>query len=306
VKGLGDDLREAARDLAWSLWAELGVSTWQRAHEDWAVELEPLIAYTAFLAPDDARLLRESVDWCVRHERFISLHQLRHVVTKQRWPFEGEVARFGATVAAHTNRRWPGIAREGPYDVALSGRSQLPDLSRPSLLQLRLRALIGIGARAEILRVLLARPADARSVSAIAERTAYSRRQVDMDLEMLELGGLLRREAGPGAAAFALAEPAAARHFAGPVPGMAPRWAPLLRSVIGLIGVVDAITQRPLEVPGAELARQLRLLAPELEAAGLRPPGARGPGDIDEFTAWTLHLMSGLARGSTDALRSPR
>jgi DNA-binding transcriptional ArsR family regulator len=269
------------------------------------LEVEPLIAYTAFLAQDDARLLRESVDWCVRYERFISLHQLRHVVTKQRWPFEGEVARFGATVAIHTNKRWPGIAREGPYDVALSGRSQLPDLSRPSLLQLRLRALLGIGARAEILRVLLARPTEARSVSAIAERTAYSRRQVDMDLEMLELGGLLRREAGPGAAAFALADPAAARHFAGPVPGVAPRWVPLLRSVIGLIGVVDAITQRPLEVPGVELARQLRLLAPELEAAGLRPPGARGPGDIDEFTAWTLDLMSGLARGSTDVLRSP-
>jgi hypothetical protein len=303
VTGPADELRDRARDLAWSLWAELGVSTWQRAHEDWVVELEPLIAYTAVLAPHDPRLLRETVDWCVRYERFVSLHQLRHVVARQRWPFDGEVARYGATVAAHTKRRWPGTAAQGPYEVASSGRSQLPDLGRPSLLQLRLRALVGVGARAEILRVLLARPADVWSVTAIAERTAYSRRQVDMDLEMLEAGGLLRREPGPGPTAFAFADPSLALRFAGPVPDIAPRWSPLFRAVLGLVDAVDTVTRGPLRAPGVELQRQLRLLEPELQATRLQPPGPRGPDEVDEFVAWTQRFLSHLAEGSAEALR---
>ncbi len=299
---LASDLRDGARDLAWSLWGELGVSTWQRAHQAWAIEVEPLIAFTAFLAPHDPRLLRETVDWCVRHERFVSLHQFRHVITSQRWPFAGEVARFGATVAAHTKRKWPGIAWEAPYEVILSGRSRLPDLAEPSLLQLRLRALLGIGGRAEILRVLALRPTESWTVTSIADRIAYTRRQVSLDLEMLQLGGLVRRTVDPGSATYLLADPPAVLRFVGHLPEVAPRWAPLLRSILGLINSVEEISKRKLQAPGVELSRQLRLLAPELRAARLQPPGPRGPRDTEVFQEWTRTLLTQLAAGSRDAV----
>lgn len=90
-----EQLRSSALDLAWSLWAELGVSSWHRRHTDWSVELEPLIIFTALVAQHDPRLLREAVDWCVKNDRFISLVQLRNIVIAQRLPFEGEIARFG-------------------------------------------------------------------------------------------------------------------------------------------------------------------------------------------------------------------
>lgn len=298
MTGLASGLREAARDLGWSLWGELGVSTWKRAHEGWAVELEPLIAFTAFVAPEDPRLLRESVDWCVRHERFVSLRQLRHVITSQRWPFEGEVVRFGATVAAHTGRKWPGVAREEPYEVALSGRSRLPDLGESSLLQLRLRALLGVGGRAEIVRVLLLRPGQTWTVTSIADRIAYSRRQVSLDLEMLELGGLVSRSHEQGPATFLLVDPSAVVRFVGQLPDVAPRWAPLLRSVLGLISAAEAVREPTLLAPGAELSRQLRLLAPELRAARLQPPGPGGPDDVEGFQDWTRTFVTGLAAGS--------
>lgn len=53
-------LAESALDLAWSLWAELGVSSWTRRHQDWSIEVEPLMAYTAVIAPHDPRLAREA------------------------------------------------------------------------------------------------------------------------------------------------------------------------------------------------------------------------------------------------------
>jgi hypothetical protein len=302
MNGLVGELRKRAHDLAWSLWGQLGVSTWQRAHEDWAVEVEPLVAFTAFLAPHEPRLLRESVDWCVRHERFVSLHQLRHVLTTQRWPLTGAVGRFGATVGGHTTRTWPGAARDEPYEIALSGRSRLPDLNRPSLVQLRLRALLGVGARAEIVRVLVSRPNDAWTVTSIADRAAYTRRQVSLDLEMLELAGLVRRGLGPGPKTVAFADPPAVLRLVGPLPNVTPRWAPLLRLVLALIGAVEAISKEPLQAPGAELSRQLRLLGPEFQAARLQPPGPGGVVDVHEFTEWTLRFVMGLALGSADAV----
>jgi hypothetical protein len=114
-------LRDAALDLAWSLWSELGVSTWARTHEDWAVEVEPLVAFTALVGSHDRRLLRESVDWCIAYDDLVSLHQLRGVIAHQGWPLEGAIADFSATVSQGTRRSWPGAKEGEPLDVSPAG-----------------------------------------------------------------------------------------------------------------------------------------------------------------------------------------
>jgi hypothetical protein len=290
-----------ARDLAWSLWTELGVSSWQRQHADWSIELEPLIVHTATLAREDPRLAREAVDWCVSNERFVSLQQLRHVITTQRWPVEGSVATFGATVQAHSRRgrRWPGTPAEPLDSVSLSHRSWPPDLRRPALLQLRLRALFGVSTRAEIIRVLLLPAPVRRSAKEIADRVIYTRRQVDLELEMLVAGGLIRRFDHASPTTYACDDPAALHAVIGPTPAVAPRWAPTMRLLSGLMEAFNALSERSWKARSAKLRRHLRQLDAVAHDAGLDLPMPTGDdqGYVHGVVAWTVNTYGAIARG---------
>lgn len=52
-----------ALDLAWSLWAELGVDGMRRRHDWQAIDLEPLSIFTAYFGNTDSRLRAKSMDW---------------------------------------------------------------------------------------------------------------------------------------------------------------------------------------------------------------------------------------------------
>ena len=302
----GDELLAAAIDLAWSLWGELGVSTWSpRSHRLWAVELEPLLAFTALVAPHDERLLRESVSWCAAHPSFVSLQQLRTVVTTQRWPFAGEIHRYGATLARYAGLRWAGLDGDPPYDVVLSGKSRLGSLHDPSLIQLRLRAIFGVSARAEIVRVLLTRPSSEWSVTQLADRVPYTRRQVSADLEMLALGGLTHRAGSSGKFTYALVDHDAFRRLVGEVPAYTPQWAPLFRIMSGLLDAVTQLISKPPSMPGAELARQFRLLEPPFAQLRLSHPRATDDGAyFERGVGWVADLFSSVSRGDAAALKA--
>lgn len=289
-------LEEEALELAWSLWAELGVSSWSRSHVHWAVEVEPLIAYTAFLAERDHRLLRESVAWCVQNEDIVSMHQLRHVVTAQRWPFSGPVGRFGATVSERSRRTWPGSKDERPYAVEPSQKSELAELRTPSLVQLRARSIFGVSGRAEIVRVLITDPGPEWTVARMASRVPYTRRQVANDLESLRLGGLLRRTERYDSATYSLRAPEALVSLIGDRPSVNPRWAPVFRVLTALLEANETLSQTSVRMPASELARSLRDLQPALEESGLRePPVAVGRLDVDAVLAWAHDLLASLA-----------
>jgi hypothetical protein len=296
-----DRVWDVTAGLAWGLWSELGVSSWRRSHQDWAVEVEPLIALTGLIGERDPRLLREAVDWCVTNQRFVSLSQLRRVVTAERWPFVEGIARFSATVGPIVGRRWPGPAEAVPYHLTPSGKSTLPDLSRPSLLPLRLRALFGVGARAEIIRVLLTRAEDL-SVKALADRVAYTRRQIELDLEMLVLSGEVSRSTINGPATYALIERAAWRGLLGEMPTLAPAWAPIFRALTGLLEAAQ-MDASALAEPNVELQRRLRHLADPLERAGMQLPGRpRRFGRVSEMMEWTLEVVTALEAGDPSPL----
>lgn len=297
-------LRESALDLAWSLWAECGVSTWStRSHADWAIELEPLLVLTALLAPHDPRLLRETVDWCTKNERLLSLTQLRHVVTSERWPFKGEIAAFGATAGRFSRKRWPGVTDERAAAISLSGQSTDPDLGNPALVQLRLRATFGVSARAEIIRALLTRTAE-WSVQQVAERVAYTRRQVALDLDMLVAGKVLHRSSGRPAT-YALADPLGLLRFVGDLPPYAPRWAPVFRVLTGMMAAFENLQAHA--APATELRRRVRRFEDSAERAGLSLPPAHGEhDDVERLLRWSDETFSSLARGQPSALRADR
>lgn len=304
MKVASQQLREHGLEVAWSLWGQLGVSTWSGTHEGWAIELEPLIVYTAKIAEHDKRLLRETIDWCVSTDGFLSLRQVRHILRAHRWPMNGPVGRFGATVSQATGKPWPGVKEEAPYEVAPSGRSQAPRLAKPELLQLRLRSIFGVTSRAEVMRVLLIDPQREWSLAEITDRVAYTRRQVTTDLEMLTLGGVTRRWESRGSFRYMLDDVEGLVAWLGERPRVSIHWAPLFRIMVGLLEMVDTLAAKEWHMPAAELARRMRSLDPELEQLRLRPPTpASGEGYVEDTIAWAHELFAALADG--DPARLP-
>lgn len=303
MNGPDDQMLGAGLSLCWSLWAELGVSAWVRSHGDWAIELEPLIVLTSVLGPHDPRLLRESAGWCADNEDLLSVHQLRHIVRSREQRFRDPVGRFGATVAKRSARTWPGSQDGEPYEVEPGTRSQLRSLEAPALLQLRLRSLFGVSARAEIVRVLLNTPREERSAAEVSSLVAYTHRQVTSDLDALRISGLIRRREAAGRAVYALREPDAVLQVVGPTPEVFPRWTALTDVLVGLLDLSENLRTRNLSMPSTEVARRLRSLRPAIGALRMSPPAPKGQ-DADQAMQWARGLFTDLAAGDPSYLLS--
>lgn len=291
-------LRQLVVDLAWSLWGELGVSSWQpRRHRDWAIGLEPLLILTASVAREDPRLAQEAIDWCATNERLVSRTQYRHVFKAADWPFEDDLVWLASALQRHLRGRWPGASEESPSLDALSGKSSAPALGRPALLSLRLRALFGVGARAELLQVLLL-SAPERTVKELTERVSYTRRQVELDLDMLVAGGLVRRVEWASPARFVLAHRRPFTEVVGDLPRVAPRWTPLVQVVTSLVHVFGELSTRALVSPETELRRRMRDLEPLIAHAGLRKPPTPAGGDyVERLASWSVETLEAVALG---------
>lgn len=297
-----DDLLESSARLAWSLWGELGVSGWDRRHQGWCIELEPLIAFTAGLGEREPRLLREAVDWCVVNTAFVSLSQFKNVVAEPLWNGAEPFARLSATMTRATGRRWPGGDRGHAYEVEPSGRSRLRELSSPSMLQLRLRALFGVGTRAELVRLMLLNPSQEWSVAQLGDRIAYTARQAATDLEMLVRGGLIEKVGG-GPARYVLRDATALGVVVGELPGLAPRWTPIFQVLASMATSIGELVDGRLRRPGVEMSRRLHLLQPALVASGLpKPPTVQATTSVDGTVEWILGLADALADADPDVL----
>src|ERR1700680_282956 len=87
-----------ALDLAWSLWAELGVDGVLRRHDWQAIDLEPLIIFTAHLGDADNRLRASTIDWCIANARFVSAFRLRNLADQASPQTRTAFGRYAATV----------------------------------------------------------------------------------------------------------------------------------------------------------------------------------------------------------------
>lgn len=165
-----------------------------RNHQQVLLDPEALILFTAALADLDPRLRDESMDWCIRFGATISISRLRNLMRAG----IGSIASFDA-YASEVNRAsrltWPVSKKYGSPGSKEqckhipSGKSEAPDLSRPALLRLRLRAIFGVGARADVLTELLL--SSNKSASELA-KMGYSKRRVASTLDDLTRGGAAR------------------------------------------------------------------------------------------------------------------
>lgn len=297
-------LTAAAVDLAWSVWAELGVSGWTRRHQHWGIDPEPLIVFTAGFGDADPRLRDEATDWCVRFARYISAARLKNVLAafaEGRDEVRAEFGEFAATVNAHITSGSPWSGATAPRRYTPTRRSRLENFAPPALIALRLRALFGVGARAEVLRILLERPQAALAAGDF-DTVFYTKRNVADALEALRMAGLLEELQVRNEHRYRLLRPANVRSFVGLTPKLSPDW----NAVFTLLFDLSALARRgsawsPI-IGAVEARKLLRERRATLQRVGLQgPPGVTGDAYWAAFEAWATDVARRLAAGEYPA-----
>jgi len=297
MNALQTELWELASSIAWSQWAELGVDGAPRRHELQAIDLEPLIIFAARLGLHDRRLRAASLDWCVPNVRFTSSIRLGRLLDQASDAMRESFGGFAATVHAHTGVRWPGEGE--PLARLTSVRELTPDLHRPALLQLRLRAMVGVSARAEVLRVLLSNPDRARSASQLAEVAAYSKGSVAQALEMLTSSGIVQVRPAANRLVYKLARPRDLMQLLQWVPGSVPDWWAVFR----IIDAFDEYARSKRADPETGLGAAQTLLGrirPDLRRLDIaaQAPHLEGAGSVVAFEAWIMGRLGEHADGT--------
>ncbi len=295
-----------ALDLAWSLWAELGVSGWRRRHEGIAIDLEPLMIATAQLGAYDARLQTESLDWCVLNARFISAVRLRNLL-----PTFGQSAvlafnSFGATVRLHRPRtmNWPGEQTPNVLRFEPTGRSSVPDLDRSALIQLKLRAVFGVSARAEIILRLLPEPTRPFGISELSMYTAYRKDNLSDALDFLGLAKIVERNVMTTASNTQVFRMRAEKGLQAllvelPAQDGYPYWAARFRVMLRILEFAASGSRDP-AARAADIVRLLGDSQLDLRWVASYPRIGRGVEAINEgFDRWSVDLLSAWARTDT-------
>ena len=300
--------------LAWGAWTELGVSGWASTHADWAVDPEPLILFTSSLGDADPRLRDEATDWCVQNWRHISKARLKNLLREQPDDVAVAFGEFAATVGAHAGISWPGATHPRRYTV--TGRSTLPHLGRPSLVWLRVRAMFGVGARAEILRWFLARGSGAVSVAALAEAAGYTKRNVDDECETIDSAGVLSIRPHGNRFYYSLARRAELSAFVGETPAVLPDWTAILNITRELVALERRSQDAGLTTLPVHARKTLRLIKDDLDELEIKAlpenieavdlwPALRRLGDV-HLGAWAIGQWQSQDRAEAGGPRLQR
>lgn len=140
------------REMLWSLWAELGVPGGGRKHQHLLIDPEPLIVCTPHLASNDNRLVGLAFDWCVAHSDLISKSRIAAIARISPTEVQKALREFNGALASH-GVNWSPKGKS--QSIQISRKTVALPLERPSLLRLRIRTLVGVSARAEVLTTLL-------------------------------------------------------------------------------------------------------------------------------------------------------
>lgn len=286
------EIRRGAVDLAWTLWAECGVSGWQRGRGDVTVDLEALILFTAALGDTDPRLRDEATDWCISHGQLVSKVRLKRI-TKLGLGVTG-FDEFATTVNAHSDLAWPtSRARSRKYVPTL--RSEL-DLRRPGVAPLRARALFGVAARAEILSLLAIEDVELTATQ-LAERIFFGRRMTAGAADLLTRAGVLDARLKGGPRSYTLARRDEVRALLGPLPARAPLWPHILRIVAELMEISERAIDQTTVVRAVETQRRLEALDGSVFAARLPhvPVLDATAASWTRFTEWAADVLARVA-----------
>ena len=266
----GEEITTLGLELAKSLWAELRVGGSQCRHDWQALDLEPLIIFTASLAATDDAFITRTIRWCALNPSCISTVRLHRLSRRFSPMTRGSIDTFmRATGELARSQNLPG---------------EWPDLNRPALIQLRLRALVGVGARAEILKLMIADPEVQKTVTELVEDTAYGMDGCTQALEALSAAGVLKVERAGRTVLYRLARPSDLTLALNGAPVAFPAW-------IAIFTVLDAIREYALrdgQYPAGRVAAAKRLTSALQAQFGRLGVAAEVPDINDEESATTF------------------
>lgn len=218
-------LVESTLSLLWRQWTLLGVPG-QLSPEDSSdpriIDPESLLLLTSVLGRFDARLLDEVTNWLLQYGRLINIQRLKGIHRQHRLGDDLVLSAIAATVLQNSRlAKWqtiqalaqprtateplfrsidgkpapafgkpdPFFARYGLFRGLQKTRDDAspPRVESPAVLLMKLRALFGINARAEIIATLLSTTHS--HPSALARRTAYLPRSIQDTLNEMALSG---------------------------------------------------------------------------------------------------------------------
>jgi hypothetical protein len=216
VATLRDEVVRALQELAWEQWSQLGVSASPPAdREERAADPEALLLFTLEVGRTDPRLFDEALDWLALNEALVSVHRVRNLATDQ---LDRALVESALSWVARTRRRgrstgapakeltplFPGLATPSDdVDPAFaehgfarthlqpSGKSQPPRLMEPIAFAFRLRRLLGVGVRAEVMRALLTIRANWLSGRIVTASAGFAQRNVREGLSQLHEAGVI-------------------------------------------------------------------------------------------------------------------
>lgn len=297
-----DTIRENAIELAWSLWTELGVPGVSRNHAHTVIDPEPLIVATPAIAAGDPRLLEQVYGWCTAHADRISISRLKGLLAVSPERVVSRFSSFSRALRDHGGVRWPVIGHPERWSGPSSRPSPPLPLDRPSLLRFRLRALCGVGARADILCELVSAVETWWSVAELA-RIGYSKRNVAKVLSELDGTGIVSARKDGNTLHFRLARTSALKELAAAEDLLAPRWQPLLGIVLMLLDLLEheaeVIAVRRVEANKLRERLAQTCLVLDLDA----PPPTRGSAVAWEaLLGWASRLTHELNAGNMRAV----
>jgi len=276
--------------MVWSLWTELGLSGWSRHHSMTAVDLEPLVVATATLVRLDARLRDETLDWCIANHRFVSAVRLRNSLKAAAPETQRAFADFAATVKRHARVAWPGEGHAHRFTP--TGRSSPPVLARPALIQLRLRAVVGVSVRAEILRLLLAEPQRLYSVAELAAAASYGKGNAAMALELLASTRLIETQVTGNQFRYRIARMEEFSSLLRPLPLHFPDWPGRFRVVAAVLSFAETAPPDGM-ARAVEARRTIRLLGRDMRGLGIDDITSVGGQALShDFEQWSLRVLA--------------
>jgi hypothetical protein len=285
-------LVEQLLDLAWSHWSALGVAGATGATTA-PVDLESLLILTAELAPEDPRLRDEALDWCSQFHGFVSKPRLKQLLRRSAPSAQGAFVAFANALERHAGSNWPGANGTADGPAALSGKSRLPALTLPALISLRLRALFGVGARADLIGALICRPSGDFGAADLVY-VGYSKRNVAAALDALAAAALFRTARVGNRVRFSWQRHPTLSALLEPLPALIPPWSISMRVMSTFLDLLTRTQGKSERLYAVEAARCFQQLAIDLQALGYETPTSFVGMTSESISDWVLSTSAQL------------
>ncbi|HEV7492982.1 hypothetical protein [Baekduia sp.] len=329
ISATKERLEEGLLAFVWKEWSQLGIFASPEGHSQWAQDIEALLLFTFEVARTDPRLFDEVLDWLVTNEHLVSVRRLRTLAKGSEDPSLAAAAlewlaqhRPQARFSTSDDRPPPDTEQrlffgeegfplrhpDGAFakhgwlrSAATRSQKSLPvDMRQPIAFGLRLRRLLGTGARAEVVRFLLCTDTPRATAAIITQSAVYTKRNIQEALYELGDARVVTVASSGHEARYGIDRTrwATLLNHAGPFPSHVD-WVQLLRALTKILRWLrtDA-TSHASEYLQASAARTLiEDVRQDLEWAGIAPGLSRTSADavqeLDRLVAQSLQVLDG-------------